>query len=80
MVYSSFYIKSKDLDVVKSKIRSLSSFRFKSNPLFIGDKVNICIEGDVKDTNELDKFLETLKETPKKEPKKGLFYWLRRKK
>ena len=54
-----FTIKSENLEKVKTKIRSLDSLRFLSNPEELSDnKYRICLSGTPEDFNILNKYRE----------------------
>jgi len=52
-----FTVKGENLENLKTKIRSLGSLRFLSNPQELSNnEYRICLSGDVEDFNELNKY------------------------
>lgn len=62
-MYQSFWVSAQDLESVKKEIRSLSSLRFKGDPIHCGQRVELCLTGTVEDFNKLDEKLEEASES-----------------
>jgi len=64
----SFYVKEPDFDKTKTKIRSLDSLRFDSNPVQSGNTDNleyhICVSGNANEISELSSYLTSLQIKP----------------